>query len=282
MGRLKYIQDINDAEIKLVKAQSEILLQKKADGLNGELKTSGTIIENYIKGILQKHIPKGYRICSGYIATNTSINDAENLIQHDIIIVDDSTPALYQFGISDIEIVAAESVCAIFEIKRTLTKKSIKSAIEHLKRTKDILDEYENGIKSKRKASVRAVASNFNAATRCPLYGIIGLNCTKESVTKDFIESDLHKYFTNFVDIIWAPSSNFLIRFAIWENEDKSFVPQNVSRQHKDYDQSYVVHYFNDDHGYSYRLAISLLRSWIKNTTGSGLDINNTNKYFGL
>ena len=125
MKKLQNIQAVNDAEVELIKRQSSLLLQKKSNGFNGELRTSGTIVENYIKGIISKHIPYGYRICSGYIATVDTINDSDNLIQHDLVIIDSRIPSLYTFGVSDIEIVSAESVCGVIEIKRTLTKDSL-------------------------------------------------------------------------------------------------------------------------------------------------------------
>lgn len=55
MDRLTSIQKVNDAEIRLIKQQSALLLQNRANGFNGELKSSCAIVENYIKGLLGKH-----------------------------------------------------------------------------------------------------------------------------------------------------------------------------------------------------------------------------------
>jgi len=104
------------------------------------LKSSGVIVENYIKSLLTQHVPDGYRLSSGYIATTDTIAGPENLAQHDIIISDGRIPPIYQFGFGDIQVVAPEAVCGIVEVKRTLTKASLDDAIEHLKSTKFLLE----------------------------------------------------------------------------------------------------------------------------------------------
>ena len=86
MQRLTDIQKLHDAEVNLIQEQSALLLQKRAHGFSGELKSSGLIVENYIKSLLARHVPEGYRMCSGYIATAETIVTSTNLIQHDIII----------------------------------------------------------------------------------------------------------------------------------------------------------------------------------------------------
>lgn len=49
MNRTNKIYEIYEAEADLVMMQSSILLQRKQYSFNGELKTSGWIVENYIK-----------------------------------------------------------------------------------------------------------------------------------------------------------------------------------------------------------------------------------------
>ena len=62
--RTNKINRIYEAEANLVMEQSEIHLQKRNDGagLNGELKTSGWLVENYVKSLISKHVPSGYRV----------------------------------------------------------------------------------------------------------------------------------------------------------------------------------------------------------------------------
>lgn len=278
MDKIESLQEVYNSEIELIIKQSSLLLQKKNDGFNGELKTSGSIVENYIKGIIKKHIPKGYRICSGYIATTDTISNTDNLIQHDLIIVDERIPAIYQFGVSDIEIVMAESVCGIIEIKRTLTRKSLKAAIKHLKETESLLKDYNGGIKSKN-SSNSAAGPTLSVASHSPIYAIIGLGADKAEIDKN----ECGKEINQFLDMIWSLSDGFLMRFCL-KKDDKNYLPLNVSRTlEKGYLPTALIH-SNEEYsnGHSFRVALSVLRTWINNTSGSRIDSNLNMKYFGL
>ncbi|MEX2565579.1 MAG: DUF6602 domain-containing protein [Cyclobacteriaceae bacterium] len=284
MKKLEDIQSVNDAEVELISRQSALLLQKRSDGFYGELKSSGAIVENYIKGVLKKHISDGYRICSGYIATTDTILNTENLIQHDIIIVDGRIPSIYDFGVSDIEIVAAESVCGIIEVKRTLTKNSVISAVNQLKNTKDLLENYDNGVKSKTRAANNAAGPTLSMGTRSPFYAIMGLDCEKNSVTQEFIKAELAPIVCEFIDMVWVPSKAFLLRFAIKSTTDgKIRIPSIVSRSQKGYKPHFVSHYFMQENaGSIYRMAVAMYRTWINNTSGSRMDNGKDFKYFGV
>ncbi len=271
MTRFNDIHLVNEVEINLIQKQSALLLQKKENGFNGELKTAGAIIENYVKGLLQKHIPNGYRICSGYIATTESISNTENLSQHDIIIVDDRIPSLYKFGISDIEVVAAEAVCGIVEVKRTLTKDSLLSAIRHLEMTKKILDDYDEGVKSKVKSANNAVGITLSVATRAPIYAVIGLDALKEIIESKFFEDEIKPAVNNFIDLIWSPAAPFIAGFNMMSTQDgKPYSAITVSRNQA----GYTPLCFNDGFdmeksGQIYRTAISCFRTWVNNSSGA-------------
>lgn len=284
MTRINDIHLVNEVEINLIQKQSALLLQKKENGFDGELKIAGAIIENYVKGLLQKHIPNGYRICSGYIATTESIGNTENLSQHDIIIVDDRIPSLYKFGVSDIEVVAAEAVCGIVEVKRTLNKNSLLSAIKHLEITKKILDDYDDGVKSKEKSASNAVGSTLSVATRAPLYAVIGLDALKEITEKEFFEDKVRPAVNNFIDLIWSPAAPFIAGFHVESTQDgKQYSAITVSRNQ----EGYIPLCFNDGFdmeksGQIYRTAISYFRTWVNNSSGAPMTPQKNMKYFGI
>ena len=265
--------------MELIKFQSELLLQRKSDGFNGELKSSGTIIENFIKSIIKKHIPSGYRVCSGYIATPETLYDNSNLLQYDIIIADNRIPAIYEFGVSDIEIVAVESVCGLIEVKRTLTSEVLKSSLAHLKKASLLLQTYDNGIKSTDTSS-NLVGMNLNHATHSPFYGIISLAAnskTFNATNKAIINFEV----ANFCDMIWSISTNHFFAYNLLINGGLVF-PCFTSRQLKNGQTIGVFENLNTriSDGSIYRLAIATLRTWINNITGAPLNIEKNHKYF--
>jgi len=273
MSRIKEIQNVNDSELKLITHQTQLLLQKRSNGQNGELKTSGYLVENYVKELVKKHIPDNYKVCSGYIATTETIDGTENLIQHDLIIVDKRIPSLYYFGVSDIEIVSAESVCGIIEIKRTLNDSSIAEAISHLENTKILFLNYRNGIKSKQ-SSTKIVGSAFQSSTYAPLYAIIGLNWSEISDLKKLENSTIDVKIKEFIDMIWPISSEILYYFGV-DDRIPTFVNRNPAIH------TYNCRKMDDmDFGKNYRFAIALLRTWISHCTGIPLNETETHEYF--
>lgn len=282
MKKIENIQEVYDSEVELIKKQSSLLLQRKSEGFNGELKTSGLIVENYIKEIIKKHIPNGYRICSGYIATTESIRNTDNLAQYDLIIVDDRIPPIYKFGVSDIEIVAAESVCGIFEIKRTLTQKSLINSIEHLKELKKTLDGYRDGIKSKA-AQNNAAGPTMSLATCSPIYAIITLGADKVEITPEYIKSVCEKEVEDFLDIIWSMSDEILVRFAVIK-DTQTLYPSTVSRNlEAGRLKKCEINFGNEQRkGELFRTAISILRLWINNTAHAHMPSNINMEYFGF
>ena len=114
--RRNLLQNLYDAEARLVIERSALLLQRPQDGFNGELKTSGSIVEEYVKALLRKHTPQGYDFFSGYIATPESIADPSNLLQFDVIVTDARIPPLVTFEVGDIAVVPIEAVCGVLEV----------------------------------------------------------------------------------------------------------------------------------------------------------------------
>ncbi len=239
------------------------------------------MVESYVKELIKKHIPENYRVCSGYIATTETINSEDNLLQHDLIIVDNRIPSIYKFGISDIEIVAAESVCGIIEIKRTLNEKIIKEAISHLERTYKILEGYDNGIKSKINKH-NLVSPLLGTSTLSPMYAIIGLDYTEISPKKmDSFEKVIDKKIVKFVDLIWGISTNFLYYFGLENSKEEIVVPTFVSR-FTGINEKIISTIEPDGKNKEeiYRFAVALLRTWISHCTGTILDEKKTHEYF--
>lgn len=285
MDKLSDIFSITDAEIALIQKQSALLLQKRTNGFNGELNTAGALVENYIKGLLQNHLPHGYRICSGYIATTENINSSDNLIQHDIIIVDARIPSLYTFGVSDIEVVAAEAVYGIIEIKRTLTKKTLAAAIEHLRKTKNILDTYDGGIKSKVKSTNSAIGVSLSIATQAPMYAIIGLDAEIEIQDDRFVIDVVGAAVREFVDMVWSPLAPFLAGISL-TNRTNGQPCQTliVSRNQNNYEPRcfYEGKFDTEASGKTYRIAIACFRTWINNSSGAPMTYEKNLQYFGM
>lgn len=282
MARISDMRSVYEAEIALVKRQSSLLLQKRAGGFGGELRSSGAIVENYIKGFLAKNISGGYRICSGYIATANSISDDSNLIQHDIIIADNRRPTLHHFGIGDIEIVPAEAVCGIIEVKRTINQESVKSAVEHLLTTRRVLDEYNDACKSKVNTMNNLAGPDLSIATAAPLYGIVGLASDMGDGSCNFISTYINDSVKDFIDIIWSLSDSWLARFVVADSKGEIFVPAHVSRHQGEYscrcqlDRSPPM-----PEGQVYGIGVSCLREWIRSTSGISVKFASHMKYFG-
>ncbi len=270
MKKLNDIFGVTDAEIALIQKQSALLLQKRTGGFDGELKTAGALVENYVKGLLQIHLPHGYRICSGYIATAETINSSDSLIQHDIIIVDARMPSLYTFGVSDIEVVAAEAVCGIIEIKRTLTRASLTTAIEHLRKTKNILDTYDGGIKSKDKSTNNSVGVTLSIATQAPMYAVIGLDAGIEIQDDQFVIDEIGPAVHEFVDMVWSPLAPFLAGISLTNKTNRQPCSTViVSRNQDNYEPRcfFEGRFDPDAAGRTYRIAISCFRTWINNSS---------------
>jgi hypothetical protein len=284
MHRLNEIFDVTDAEVALIQKQSALLLQRKEDGFSGEMKSAGSLIENYIKGLLQNHLPHGYRLCSGYIATHETIGDKENLIQHDIIIVDARVPSIYVFGVSDIEVVPAEAVCGIVEVKRTLTKRSIESAVAHLRRTKEILDRYEGGIKSKVNSTNNAVGPTLSVATSSPMYAIIGLSASEEIIGDDFSNTIIFPAIIDFLDFLWSPLGPYLAGAHLIDPQSQRAVSTSPTRKWDGYEPSYFIEgkFDQSRSGQSYRIAIASFRTWINNSAAAPMTPERNLKYFGM
>ena len=278
MNKRDKIYNVYKAEFELVKEQSAILLQCKKNGFNGELKESGYLVEIFVKDLLRRYLPAGYRICSGYIATNELLSSSDNLIQHDLIIADDRIPSLYKFAYGDVEIVPVEAVCGIIEVKRTLTKASLNDAIKHLGMISQDLEKDKSAKKSKLHCENNRCGPTLNVCTTAPLYGVIGL-----CLEGDLSTEELNTAEQSFLDIVWSVSTPFLHYLALWDENGQEFIALNTSRNQEKYSCRHVAwNVGNENIADIFARAIVRLQTWIKHTSMSAMDTDQLQRYFGL
>ena len=126
MPTIKELHQVYLSKLETTLQESGLLLQKQESGLNGELKTSGSICEQFVRQTLQRFIVPGqFRLTTGFIATPDLLRGEANLPQCDILIVAKNAPSLLKLEDSGIEVVPYESVSGIIEVKRTLTEENI-------------------------------------------------------------------------------------------------------------------------------------------------------------
>lgn len=192
MSKLSDIYSAYVEEMKSALKLSELLLQKEKNSLNGELKTSGKICEEFIKKIIKAYLPNQLRVTSGYILDPEKKNSDANLPQFDLLLVDNAIAPIYKFNTLDIEVVPVESVCGIFEIKRNIDKTNIKDFVNKL--SKSILS-YKGLTKANPYNAGALNVSTLSPGIFAPLTGIISLT----SDLDNNVPNDL-----NIIDIIWS------------------------------------------------------------------------------
>lgn len=154
----------------------------------------GDVVEREIRKLFSELLPSRFRVTHGYIANVNSRNE-EPLItpQIDMIIVDDFVPStLYSMGNDDaMEIISSNSVVGVFELKRTLNKKSLlgtkhaRGAVQQLNEiiakgslTKSNQEKFLPG-------GIGLGAGFEGGHYSNPIIGIIGLTSTKDMANLD-------------------------------------------------------------------------------------------------
>lgn len=139
---------------------------------------SGSEVESEIRFLFKNLLPERFKVTHGYIMF-AEYNNTEPVIspQIDMMIVDTLVPhkILNLDKENGMEIVPAESVVAIFEIKRTLNEKSLKSALSQINKiinkTKIRKDDEEHYLPGGLK--LQGLASGIYSN---PLLGILSLD----------------------------------------------------------------------------------------------------------
>jgi hypothetical protein len=215
MPTIKELHELYLSKLTTTLRESALLLQKQEGGLDGELKTSGWICEQFIRQTLQRFIVPGhFRITSGFIATPELMRGGDNLPQCDILIVSGNAPPLLRFEETGIEVVPYESIAGIIEVKRTLTKQNIESSskgvFSHLASVINSLGQNRT-LKTDKTLNMFNIAAGVghNYSSDKPLIGVIalqnGIDHMPEVVRSAINASD------SLVDFIWTVDGHALL-----------------------------------------------------------------------
>jgi hypothetical protein len=258
---MKELHDMHLRQLDAIIAESELLLQKEG-GLDGELKTSGSICEDFVRNTLRDFIvPHHFRIVTGFIANSDLLSTGRNLPQCDIIIVDSTVPPLLRFPNSQIEVVARESVVGIIEVKRTLTPKTLytkekdgkeSGALAQLNSILDTLGERDTFKVDGKLNRFNKHVGFHNHSSDMPLFAVIGLG--HKDLGFETQVADIIGRANSPVDFVWAldgaavvPSSksttgdvlfySHTARPAVgaWQNVPKQSFSDSVSDYYKMY-----------------------------------------------
>jgi len=166
---------------------------------------SGAVIEREIRTLFNEVLSSRYRATHGYIAVANSRKEEPILSpQTDLIIVDSFVPnTLYKFGNDDsMEIVAANSVIGVFEIKRTLSRESLFGPNGAIQQLSTIVEKANLKKNNKSRYMRDGTAIDMNgmrydtALYSNPIFGIIGLTC-KKSLVEQKSKNHILKLFKN-------------------------------------------------------------------------------------
>jgi hypothetical protein len=211
MPTIKEILEVHLSQLETTLRESQLLLQREG-GLDGELRTSGSICERFIHETLAKFIIPGHmRLTSGFVATPDLMRANANLPQCDLLIVARDSLPLFRFEDSGIEVVPRESVCGIIEVKRSLTKQSLLGKDGSLKHLASIVESF--GETSTFKTDIDPKLFNLghgrhNYSSNKPLLGIVALQNSMEDfreVARWVTEQD------SLVDFVWTLDGHSLV-----------------------------------------------------------------------
>jgi hypothetical protein len=189
-------------QLELTLAESDLLLQKEG-GLDGELKTSGSLCEQFLRQTLAKYVVPGqFRVTSGYIATPNLLVNKQNLPQCDILIADNQTPALLRLSNSEIEVLPIEAIIGLIEAKRTLTKKSLSDALDHLAKVIESTGRKSTFKTDKVLNGFNKYAGLHNNSSNKPLVGVVALTSGMNDFGKEVSELISEK--NSIVDFVWT------------------------------------------------------------------------------
>ncbi len=157
-----------------------------AHQLLSNFRTSGDIAENAVRKLLQDKLPKRFRVTHGYILY-CEAQDVEPQVSPQIdILITDTSVGDHLFWLdrsSGVEIVPAESVAGVFEVKAKLTVDACRNALQHLRRTFELLrriDRSQGYIPGGISVGPRGRAGKSSA----PLFGIVSLSHKKSDVSR--------------------------------------------------------------------------------------------------
>lgn len=209
MPTLTDLYNIHLRELDLTLAESELLLQKEG-GLDGELKTSGSLCEQFIRSTLTKYIVPGqFRVTSGYVATPALLLAGSNLPQCDVLVADNQLPALLRLAESSIEVLPQEAVIGIIEAKRTLSKKSLEEALDHLAAVVESTGRSQDLKTDKELTGANKYVLVHNHSSNKPLLGVVAMRTNIANFAEEVSSMITRK--NSLVDFIWTMDGNALV-----------------------------------------------------------------------
>jgi len=202
MPTITDLYNIHLRQLDLTLAESDLLLQKEG-GLDGELKTSGSLCEQFMRRTLAEYIVPGqFRITSGYIATPDLLAQKRNLPQCDVLIADCHIPALLRLSGAEIEVLPIESVIGLIEVKRTLTKKTLSDALDHLQKVIDSTGRALTLKTDKKLNGFNKYVGFHNNSSNKPLLGVVALTSGMNDFASEVSELIVEK--KSLVDFVWT------------------------------------------------------------------------------
>jgi hypothetical protein len=218
MPTIKELHDLHLSQLETKLKESELLLQREG-GLDGELKTSGSICERFVRQTLTKFIVPGqFRITTGFVATPELLRDSKNLPQCDILLVDRDALPLLRFEDSGIEVVPREAVAGVIEVKRSLSKKTLTGDSGALAQLATIVPSLCDAPDIKTDASLNRFNRHIgydNRSSNKPILGVIAL----QNKLQNFNEIDqLVTSADSLVDFVWTLDGHAMLPGFV-ENE---------------------------------------------------------------
>lgn len=161
------------------------------------VKDCGGLAETAIRKLLQEVLGNRFKVTHGYVFSSAHQKLSP---QVDIIIVDTLVPhTLKRFEYSNgLEIVPVESIVAIFEVKRTLSKDKIIEAADHLKKTIEFIPIIKDSPIRYLPGGIQLIKPIEGGLFSNPMIGILGLN-HNESISDC---KNLSEYM--FLDIVYS------------------------------------------------------------------------------
>lgn len=202
MPTITDLYNVHLRQLELTLAESDLLLQKEG-GLDGELKTSGSLCEQFLRKTLKKYVVPGqFRVTSGYIATPDLLVQKQNLPQCDVLIADNQIPALLQLSDAAIEVLPIEAAIGLIETKRTLTKKSLSDSLDHLAKVIESTGRTSNLKTDRELNGFNKYIGIHNNSSNKPLVGVIALTSGMSDFGREVSELISEK--KSLVDFVWT------------------------------------------------------------------------------
>jgi hypothetical protein len=229
MPTIKDLHQLYLSRLETTLDESKLLLQREG-GLDGELKTSGWICEQFVRQTLQRFIVPGqFRITSGFIATPDLLRGQDNLPQCDILIVSGNLPPLLSLEGFGIEVVPYESVSGIIEVKRTLTRATVRDngAFTHLASIIKSIGQTDNLKTDKQPNKFNYAAGFNNYSSDKPLLGVIALS--NEMANMNEVINSVN-VFDSLVDFVWTFDGHAILPVIQNPGEERFYYYTHTAR----------------------------------------------------